>query len=444
MMTKTLASEWLEWQIRRSRQKPFRRPFVGSRGYLHFDEPISLLDKTEIRNLIKNLDNERQLSKWPFFPFIRESRGQRKFKMPNEETDGPPIPLKTPARVNQKKYPHIKTRRLMAAAHRDSCLYSYYGFGLEKKYEAKLEQNKISENVLAYRSALGKNNVEFARDAFNHIIKSNGITCLLFDISGFFDAISHKKLVSSVKEIAPEYTKGWRNHVLNSLTKYRYINEDDIYKLLRSHKKKYIVSIPGGKSKKICKLEDYKKIIETTKNVRTNKSGVGIPQGSSVSGLLANVYLFNFDKDLVQMISGMKNGYYRRYSDDILIVCPTSEASKIYESCKEMLKENGLKIKPTKTEAFTYHNGQLTNTINSIEPTLENRPRDMQYLGLHWDGTRIILRPGTVVKRYRPSNPRRFQYWKYAIMAMEKIGQKAIRKQNVRIRRTVKRKIERK
>src|SRR5207253_996549 len=134
------------------------------------------------------------------------------------------------------------------------------------------------------------------------------------------------------------------------------------------------------------------KLIETKENIKVNRSGIGIPQGSSVSGLLANVYLFNFDKKIAQITSKMKHGYYRRYSDDILIVCPTPESKKLYELCKEMLKEHGLKIKPSKTEAFTYSRGQLKNTIESIEPMLENRPRDMQYLGLHWDGKRIILR----------------------------------------------------
>jgi hypothetical protein len=46
----------------------------------------------------------------------------------------------------------------------------------------------------------------------------------------------------------------------------------------------------------------------------------GIPQGSAMSALLSNVYLIDFDEYL--QILGQKMGFaYRRYCDDILIIC---------------------------------------------------------------------------------------------------------------------------
>ena len=55
---------------------------------------------------------------------------------------------------------------------------------------------------------------------------------------------------------------------------------------------------------------------------RNNKS-YGIPQGSPISDVLANIYLLEFDK-LVRDHVEKLGGIYTRYSDDILVVAPIS------------------------------------------------------------------------------------------------------------------------
>ena len=45
----------------------------------------------------------------------------------------------------------------------------------------------------------------------------------------------------------------------------------------------------------------------------------GIPQGNSLSGVLANIYAIDFDRRLAEL-SKEFNGFYQRYSDDFIIV----------------------------------------------------------------------------------------------------------------------------
>ncbi|MBD5807125.1 hypothetical protein [Limosilactobacillus walteri] len=54
------------------------------------------------------------------------------------------------------------------------------------------------------------------------------------------------------------------------------------------------------------------------------KNRIGIPQGTAVSAVLANIYMIQFDYLLADTISKY-NGIYRRYSDDFIIVIPQKD-----------------------------------------------------------------------------------------------------------------------
>lgn len=73
----------------------------------------------------------------------------------------------------------------------------------------------------------------------------------------------------------------------------------------------------------------------------------GIPQGSSMSALLSNIYMIPFDlkiKKLAEEVGGM----YRRYSDDIIFVCSKDHRNEVQEKIKSAILERGdnLKIHP--------------------------------------------------------------------------------------------------
>jgi len=52
---------------------------------------------------------------------------------------------------------------------------------------------------------------------------------------------------------------------------------------------------------------------------KLNKNIFGIPQGNSLSGVLANIYAIDFDRSLAEL-SKEFDGFYQRYSDDFIIV----------------------------------------------------------------------------------------------------------------------------
>jgi RNA-directed DNA polymerase len=78
----------------------------------------------------------------------------------------------------------------------------------------------------------------------------------------------------------------------------------------------------------------------------------GIPQGSPMSPLLANIYLAEFDRKI--------GGRYKlyRYADDILALCRTErEAERARKDVEEALKEEGLNLKPRKTKVTRFDIG---------------------------------------------------------------------------------------
>lgn len=114
------------------------------------------------------------------------------------------------------------------------------------------------------------------------------------------------------------------------------INHNKLYEILdRDIKDKRLIRLIMTyiKTKVVCGHHIYKNYI-------------GVPQGSSLSPLLANIYLNEFD----QMMD--RNGYqYVRYADDIVIFARSeSEKDKVYEVAYNFLiKELKLEINNDKT-----------------------------------------------------------------------------------------------
>ncbi len=71
----------------------------------------------------------------------------------------------------------------------------------------------------------------------------------------------------------------------------------------------------------------------------------GIPQGLSVSNILANIYMSGLDKKFER-----EAPLYMRYVDDILLVFPLSERSDLMEKLSFSVAELGLTLNDSKTE----------------------------------------------------------------------------------------------
>lgn len=407
----------------------FKKKFIGSRGYPHFDATVSIQDPIQTAILQERLTAPNKILQWKFMPFVRKDQRNRRYRKK-------PIAPSPIEHRNQKLYPHIKSRPIMYASHHDACLYSFFNFVIGSRYEAILVSKGLQESVLAYRSIKGRNNIDFAKQAFDYLSsREQDWACILIDISGFFDNIPHEKLYKSLLDVDSDLRSEEFRYVLSSLTKFRYVIEDEVIKELKRNRRPYLVPI-NGRLKKLCKIEDFNSLVNNNKFIRKNNKGRGFPQGSPISGLLANIYMIDFDEWVKREIEGQEVGLYQRYSDDILIVCPQTSVSKLYEQIQYRLGQEGLRLSKNKTEVFVREDGQVRAAPELIGVGSEKRQR-IQYLGLEWSGSAIILRPSTIARRLRPTNRLAKKYWKYHEQAIVKIRQKTIARQYSKIRHTI-------
>ena len=146
--------------------------------------------------------------------------------------------------------------------------------------------------------------------------------------------------------------------------------------------------------KMLCSSEEYRKKIVNQGLVKKNNYGMkaipqGIPQGSPISDVLANIYLIDFDMEM-NRIANETGAYYRRYSDDILWICSPEQADLIKKTTKECIEKQGkgtLVIEDTKT---THTNFLKVGSQLCYEGDLFN------YLGFSFDGKKALYRDKTI------------------------------------------------
>ncbi|WP_167626961.1 reverse transcriptase domain-containing protein [Flavobacterium psychrophilum] len=128
----------------------------------------------------------------------------------------------------------------------------------------------------------------------------------------------------------------------------------------------------------------------------------GIPQGSPISSVLANMYLLHFDK-LINDFTTSVGGIYRRYSDDMIVVCPLNQKANLVELVYSEIKKYKLEIQPTKTQIFQfeYKNGKLECGEEYQDGKLINWNKNFIYLGFEFDGQSVLLKSASLAGFYR-------------------------------------------
>jgi len=106
----------------------------------------------------------------------------------------------------------------------------------------------------------------------------------------------------------------------------------------------------------------------------------GIPQGTPISAAASNLYMLDFDAAAMAYCAGI-GALYRRYSDDIMVVCDPVHAKAAEDEVMRLILSELVEINPAKTERTEY--GKATH--------LPKTSRAAQYLGftLHEDGPAI-------------------------------------------------------
>lgn len=380
------------------------------KNYYHFDNKISysIENKKKFADIIKN-----NLINYRFLPFIRSELKLRKLSKIKKYIKN----NKTEYNIPDKE--KAKIRILTYCSHKDALIFSAYRQILLKKYENFLKENNIDKNVIAYRkikvsknSNKCKSNIHFAAEAFYKVIeytkKYGECVVLTFDISSFFDNIEHKFLHKQLCKILniDKLTKDW-SIIFHNITKFYYVNIKDIENILKDNniekdiKNKtffpHIIDCNG----KDLHMEYFRKFILNDNILKKNENG--IPQGSPISDVLANIYLNEFDIKLYELEKEY-SGFYRRYCDDIIFICKNSfDASKIENVIIEAIEKqtNDKNKKLSIQEAKTTRSYFTLEDEKVVYDTNNTTNQKLKYLGFEFNNKNILIKNSSLSKRLR-------------------------------------------
>lgn len=374
---------------------------IGARDlkkYPHFDSWITAKEAVSLAT------DPVRVASHAFYPFIRYVQGWTRF-------------------ADKGRRGSRKDRPIRYAARGDAYIFAYYRHLLTTPYEQALKDYGLQDSVLAYRripdpSGLGgKCNIHFARDVFLKIKELGDCCVVALDISSFFEHLDHKNLYALwARMIGKQKLPADHVRVFLAITKYSYVDKQKVYERLghfgpkRKTRSGLVISgylTPFSKMpKQLCTGKIFRQKIaggDGRKSlIKKNFKPYGIPQGSPISDLLANLYLLDFDRCVTGWAKTMGGAYYR-YSDDILFVVPGNRSTglDLMPKVQNLIKTFGpkLEIKDSKSSVFELRNLGDRQSCELVQGT--QGKNGLEYLGFRFDGRYAYLRDSTLSNLYR-------------------------------------------
>ncbi len=326
------------------------------RGYRHFDRQIGL-------SFAKKVIQPDFITRHSFSPLIHYVKSEKRYKPRDHKTKA-------------------KDRSIMFASHRDASILSYYSWLLNRRLEESYAALNIGENVIAYR-ALGKGNYHFASDVYRYAHSNAPVAILAYDVTKFFDTLDHHLLKTRLRSLlgVDSLPNDWFK-VFRFMTKFRFVRLDD----LRAQPN-FLQSLQRKTRDPIATIAEVK---EAGLPIHKNPNGFGIPQGTPISAAFSNLYMLDFD---IEMSTSCRSigALYRRYSDDILVVCKLEHARNVEIKIEDLLAADALRISRDKTEVSEF---------DPANAALASR-RAAQYLGFTFYGDGAVIRPSSLSRQWR-------------------------------------------
>ncbi|MBE7156986.1 MAG: hypothetical protein INR62_00875 [Rhodospirillales bacterium] len=343
---------------------PFRhRP----RRYLQIDAPLSRLRAELLAT------NPLAVSRHAFLPFILAEVTTQKI----QRRVGGGIVRKPP-----------KVRPIAYAAHADAHIFAHYSDFYISLYERAVHERGLHRVVTAFRRLRGWCNIDFADEAFETIRRMGRCYVIASDIRDFFNQLVHRRLKEALKTLlgvdelpADDYA------VYKAITRYCTVDRAELFRALNLNPHRPRPALRY----RLCSAEIFREQVRGGGLCHPNKSGRGIPQGSPISAVLANLYMLEFDTAINALVTS-HGGLYRRYCDDLLVVLPTAELrDQMLALIRSGLQNLGLEAQEAKTELidFVQRDRRLTNS------------HPLNYLGFTFDGAHKRIRPASVARYYR-------------------------------------------
>ena len=383
------------------------KDWFKDRGYPHFTNRTPISQKKIIENYVRN---KSKVAKHSFSPLIFKEIIQRRYKISNFFD----VQRRSHKKIeNDNVVSNAKVREILYATHIDAHIYSYYTKLLSEKYEIYLNENlEISNSISAYRQIRTlcdtkyKNNVHFAKDIFDEIRARQNCVALSFDIENFFPTLNHTLLKSIwCKMLGCKALPKDHYNIFKAVTNFSYVKLDDLKCENGQLDEKQLARLKKlGKSTFFESIKDLIKsgtIIH--KNQKKNKEGkiMGIPQGLPISAALANIYMLPFDEMIIDELSEKQNIFYRRYSDDIVILCQEDQIKLVEDFVKHEIEKINLSISIPKTEVTVFR--LEGNRLQCYRQQNSNLKKDvpLNYLGFEFYGYQTLLKSKNLAAFYR-------------------------------------------
>jgi len=387
------------------------RSWLKYRKYTHFSPKLTYKNRGFIIGYVRDPESVKTHK---FFPFIHYTIVESKKKWVKNKK-GKPI-------LTDRRPEEIKKREIFYANHLDSQIFSYYAHLLNKRLEAIYEAGPVlSSAVIGYRSIRiskrnnrCKSNIHFTKEVIDFIKNYEGSTLNIVsvDIKDFFNSLDHKILKRKWASLFGNHSLSPDHYaVYKAITKFNYVEISDILKEFSELKIKRLSHLREKEILSFCKNgHEFKKrvvgnglIKKDPFDEKSDKRSKGIPQGSPISSVLSNLYLLEFDRIFSNLLTEL-GGIYRRYSDDIVFICPPENTEEIEGLMKALLghKNYQLPIKEEKVQQLDLQK-KGANSAGAIWEIRDqnNKIAAFKYLGFQFDGNKVLLRNKSISKYYR-------------------------------------------
>lgn len=298
--------------------------WLKRRGYRHFDRPVGAEFADKVRD-------PKFVSRHSFSPLLHRAKSEKRYKV---------------CPKSKKRIISTKDRPIKYASHRDACIFAYYAHRLGALLDEHYVQSGLSDSVIAYR-ALGQGNYDFAADTYAFAKQNSPVTILAFDVTSFFDNLDHGLLKRRLKRIfgVAELPEDWLR-VFRAVTRYHFV---DLERLKANPD--FASRFAATRRDPIATVAELKAAgVPFVPNPTPKK---GIPQGTPMSAVASNLCMIDFDASARTYCVGI-GALYRRYSDDILVICKPEHTKAAEAEILRLIGLEGLEIAPHKTEVTLF------------------------------------------------------------------------------------------
>ncbi|HMT94198.1 RNA-directed DNA polymerase [uncultured Thiothrix sp.] len=109
--------------------------------------------------------------------------------------------------------------------------------------------------------------------------------------------------------------------------------------------------------------------VTKAKNEKDEENKSGVPQGLSISNILAEIYLLDIDNKYKQN----KKIFYTRYVDDILMFCKEKDCDKIFDDIKNDFQKTNLGIHELNKKNSKCQSGDINDELHYLGYKYKNR-----------------------------------------------------------------------